>query len=275
MSEGHTKDVVDYYTKRHDEREDLYPDQPFANYGYWTRTDLTIEQAAEAMAGFVGAHAGLCSADRVLEVGCGYGACAVVYGKRFAPASIIGLDVTDVRIEQGKAHVAKHGLSSMIDLRVGDATKLAFADASFDKVIAVECAFHFETRRDFMREAFRVLAPGGTLVLTDLIPRRGKDMSALQINNKAAATHLQLYNTVNAYDADVYAGYLRESGFGAIRIDSILDYTLVPFVPALHRHADRTRARANAEGIHRHATRLGELVEAGEDYVIVTARKPA
>lgn len=270
---SHTKEVVDYYTMRHSARADLFPDQPFANYGYWTRPDLTIEQASEAMATFVGATAGLCPEDHVLEVGCGYGACAVVYGKRFHPASVIGIDVTDIRVKEGREYVAKNGLSDSIDLRVGDATKLAFPDASFDKVIAVECAFHFETRRDFMREASRVLKPGGLLVLTDLIPRRGSDLNALRVGEKPAAAHAQLYNPVNAYDADVYAGYLREAGFGAVRIDSILEWTLKPFVPALHRHADRTRARENAPGIHMHADRLAQIVEAGEDYVVVVARK--
>jgi microcystin synthetase protein McyJ len=271
---SHAKDVVEYYTMRDAARADLYPTQPFANYGYWTRPDLTIEQAAEAMAVFVGANAGLSSRDRVLEVGCGYGACAVVYGKRFAPASITGIDLTDIRIAKGREYVAKNGLSGSIDLQVGDATKLAFPDASFDKVIAVECAFHFGTRRDFLREAARVLKPGSLLVMTDLVTRRGTDMAALRVgDNKSALAQVQLYDPVNAYDADVYAGYLKEAGFGAIRIDSITAFTLDPFIPALHRHADRTVARDNAPGIHRHADRLAELVQAGEDYVVVAARK--
>jgi cyclopropane fatty-acyl-phospholipid synthase-like methyltransferase len=270
---SHTKKVVDYYTMRDSARADLYPDQPFANYGYWTRTDLTIEQAAEALATLVGATAGLGSTDHVLEVGCGYGACAVVYGKRFAPASIIGIDVTDVRIQKGREYVARHGLSDTIDLRIGDATKLAFEPASFDKVIAVECAFHFGTRRDFLKEAGRVLKPGGLLVMTDLVTRRGTDMTSFRIGDKPAIAHVQLYDPVNAYDADTYAGYLKDAGFGAIRIESIQAFTLDPFVPALHRHADHTRVRENAEGIHLHADRLAQIIEAGEDYVLVAARK--
>ena len=270
---SHAQDVVEYYTMRDAARADLYPNQPFANYGYWTRPDLTIEQAAEAMAVLVGATAGLGPQDRVLEVGCGYGACAVVYGKRFAPASITGIDLTDIRIQKGREYVARHGLSGSIDLQVGDATKLAFGDASFDKVIAVECAFHFGTRRDFLHEAARVLKPGGVLVMTDLVTRRGTDMAALRIGEKAAIAQVQLYDPVNAYDADTYAGYLRDVGFHATRIDSITTFTLDPFIPALHRHADRTAVRENAPGIHRHADRLAEIVAAGEDYVVVAARK--
>lgn len=277
MSQGATNptdDVRQYYTHRHTQRADLFPEQPFANYGYWTRPDLTIEQASEAMAALVGATAGLNPADHVLEVGCGYGACAVIYARRFQPGSLIGIDLTDVRIEEGRRYVEKQGkLTTSIDLRVGNACKLDFAAASFDKVLAVECAFHFDTRVDFLREAGRVLKPGGLLVMTDLIPRRGTDMVSPRIGDKAAATQVQLYNTVNAYDADVYTGHLRAAGFGDVRIDSILPWTLAPFIPALHRHADRTVVRENAEKIHRHADRLAQLIEAGEDYVLVVARK--
>src|SRR5438034_5931485 len=42
-----------------------------------------------------------------------------------------------------------------------DACALPFPDASFDRVLAVECIFHFPSRLRFLKEAARVLKPGG------------------------------------------------------------------------------------------------------------------
>src|SRR5690606_22499327 len=170
MLSAHSQDVVTHYTRRHGGRGGLFGDQPFANYGRWSRDDLTLELAAEALTELVATSAGLRPGDHVLDVGAGYGAGAVIYAKRCRPASITGIDITPVRIEEGRKYVAAHGVADIVTLQLGSATAMDFADASFDKLVSVECAFHFDTRLDFLREAARVLRPGGTLALTDMIP---------------------------------------------------------------------------------------------------------
>lgn len=266
-----TEDVVRHYRLRHEQRKDLLETQPFANYGYWTRDGLTLEQASEALTTLIASLAGLGSGDRVLEVGCGYGAGAALCMRRFGPDSILGIDATDVRIQTGHEYLRKLGLSDRIELRIGDAVNLDLPDASFDKVLAIECAFHFNSRREFLREAGRVLKPGGSLALSDIIPRRGIDPSSY-IGGSTVHTGICFDNADNAYDADTYATYLREAGFENIVIESILEWTRTPFVEWLERTAGTLDA-TQAEAYRRSAKRLRGLIDAGEDYVLVVARK--
>lgn len=169
-------------------------------------------------------------------------------------------------------HGGRDGLSDVITLQLGSATAMAFADARFDKLVSVECAFHFDTRVDFLREAARVLKPGGTLALTDIIPRGGTDPTTYMRGEKTLGSGICLDNLGNAYSADVYARHLREAGFEAVRIESIVEWTRLPFAQALDAMGERDGG-ARGAGWRRTAARLRQLIALGEDYVLVVARR--
>ncbi|MDB5987567.1 MAG: class SAM-dependent methyltransferase [Nevskia sp.] len=268
----HTRDVVTHYTARHAFRQDLFGQQPFANYGYWPHDELSFEQAGAQLTDLVAHTAGIADGDRILDVGCGYGANAVCYVRQCTPARVTGIDITEVRISNGRDYIAAQKLEHLIQLQLGDATRMEFADASFERLLAVECAFHFDTRRDFLHEAARVLVPGGTLALTDIIPRRGADPGAYMNGYRASASGVCLDIHANAYDADVYTEHLRAAGFTDIRIDSILEATRLPFARALRRLATSS-AVERAQVLLRVAERIDHCSAGGEDYVLVFARK--
>lgn len=105
--------------------------------------------------------------QRLLDAGCGTGSFLHEIGGRFAAAT--GLDASTGMLEQAKAKLS--GFAN-VTLREGKLPSLAmFEDGSFDAMMIHQVVHHldndpsFPALRDLIGEAFRVLAPGGSLVL--------------------------------------------------------------------------------------------------------------
>ena len=106
---------------------------------------------------------------RVLDAGCGFGGTIACLEERVAGLDLVGLNI-DPRQLQRAAMLARPREGSRIGFVAADACTLPFADASFDRVLAVECIFHFPSRAAFLAEVRRVLRPGGALVISDFVP---------------------------------------------------------------------------------------------------------
>lgn len=106
----------------------------------------------------------------LLDAGCGFGATLASIDKSRSRMKLTGLNIDPRQLEVARETVTPKAGNSL-EFVEGDACKLPFHDASFERVTAVECIFHFPSRFAFMKEAARVLKPGGVLSLSDFVPK--------------------------------------------------------------------------------------------------------
>lgn len=213
--------------------------QPTINLGYWAdidpRADDALWKATTALFRLVGATAELSPADgHVLDVGCGFGTGAAFCLRHFAPAQITGLNISAEQLKVCRQHVVAQGLAERIRFVHGSATAMPFADASFDKLISIEAAFHFPLRQDFFREAYRVLKPGGTLTLVDIVAPPPK--SLLQQGILSILRRSVQLPAGNVYALDTYREKLETSGFAILHASSIRDQVMVPYERWCRKH---------------------------------------
>ena len=112
--------------------------------------------------------AGLDSAKRVLDVGSGIGGTSRCLAAQFG-CHVTGIDLTEEYCRVAAMLSARVGLQAQVEYRQGDATNLPFADASFDVVWTEHVAMNIPDKPRLYREMHRVLKPGGTLAVYDIL----------------------------------------------------------------------------------------------------------
>ncbi len=116
---------------------------------------------------------GLRAGERVLDVGCGVGA-TLCHLNLHHGCEAVGL--TPVREQKALAEKIACERQANIQIDLGHAEKLPYADRSFDVVMFFESSCHFEDRQAFFNEVYRILKPGGRLA--------GEDWMAIDLLNE-------------------------------------------------------------------------------------------
>ncbi len=103
----------------------------------------------------------------MLDVATGTADVAIMAAKILQPTRIVGIDIANQMLELGRQKIVAQGLGQIITLETGDSERIRFEDASFDAVTVAFGVRNYEHLEQGLSEMYRVLRPGGRLVILE------------------------------------------------------------------------------------------------------------
>lgn len=219
--------------------------------------------SASAGCGNPTAIASLQSGDVVLDLGSGGGIDCFLAARQVGPAGrVIGLDMTPEMVRLARRNAKKMGVTN-VDFRYGDMEEMPIPDESVDVLIS-NCVINLSPDKDaVLTEAFRVLRPGGRVVVSDIVTH-GELPAVIRRSVEAWAGCL-----AGALSEEVYLDKMRAAGLTDVIVTQRHYVELKGFLDS-----------ADVQEVSKKVDRplpmdwLGEQLDGKVASITVTARKP-
>ncbi|MBW4552811.1 MAG: methyltransferase domain-containing protein [Aphanocapsa sp. GSE-SYN-MK-11-07L] len=125
---------------------------------YDSRWSFYVQATTQATLSRLNLHPG----DRILDLGCGTGTLIQTLLQIAPEVQVVGLDPVAEML-----NLARQKLPTAVELKLGSATDLPFANHSFDVLVSTSAFHYIRDPEQAIQEMQRVLKPGGRLVMTD------------------------------------------------------------------------------------------------------------
>jgi ubiquinone/menaquinone biosynthesis C-methylase UbiE len=147
--------------------------------------------------------------DRMLDVATGGGHTALAFAG--IARRVVAYDLTEPMLQAARGHVRGRGAAN-VEFVAGDATALPFRDGSFDVVTCRTAAHHFPDVGAAVRQIHRVLRPGGSLLLQDILGHDDAAANAfiLEVERRRDPSHVRSYRLAE------WKAFLRATGLTII-----------------------------------------------------------
>lgn len=167
-TEEYHKKIVEYYNSTENAYKDSWDlDNSLSiHYGFWDETVRSFPQSLLRMNEVMMMKAGIKPGDKVLDAGCGVGGSSIYLASKLG-CKVTGITLSERQKEQASVNARAKNVNDVVKFEVMNYCNTSFPDASFDVVWGCESICYADNKEKFIKEAYRLLKPGGRLVVAD------------------------------------------------------------------------------------------------------------
>jgi len=136
------------------------------HYGFWDNKTWTFGQALLRTNQVLAEQANIHEDERVLDAGCGVGGSAIWLAKNIG-CQVTGITLSKKQVRSALKNASQAGVTNKVHFKVMDYAKTNFPDNSFHVVWAIESVCYAEDKKNFLKEAHRLLKPRGRIIIAD------------------------------------------------------------------------------------------------------------
>lgn len=158
--------------------------------------------------------------QNIIDVGCGIGGSTLHLAQKFG-STATGITLSPVQASRAQERAAEAGLDSRVHFEVANALEMPFEDNSFDLVWSLESGEHMPDKTKFIAECYRVLKPGGKMILATWCHRE-TDSFAGELTPSEVAHLKEIYRVYclpYVISLSEYRTITLECGFENLQVD--------------------------------------------------------
>ncbi|RLD21025.1 MAG: hypothetical protein DRI71_09630 [Bacteroidetes bacterium] len=179
------QDVAAYYnqTQNHYQRWWHLSKGMALHYGLWYNNTGNFLEALTNTNKHLAELANINKGNKVLDAGCGVGGAAIFLANKFN-ADVLGITLSDLQIKTAQGNARKHKVAALTKFKKLDYCNTGLNNGSFDVIWACESSSSAADKQQMVDEWFRLLKPGGKLVLSDFFRANEKQSEKDQLLDK-------------------------------------------------------------------------------------------